>query len=137
MHHGRCHIIFIIHTNLLFLKQCYFPSLDRGVTIRGVTTAIHIITLHCFLQRMQQEIQAKLSKVAAVASKAESEPCISTSTDPSGSSPPWVFRTHQQHAADYTRLMMQGNMDLTMGEDRAAPLITEEFSSMFISCTGL
>ena len=86
---------------------------------------------------MQQVFQVTLSKVASVASKAESEPCISNSTDPSVSLPPWVLKTHPQHAADYTRLMMQGDMDLTMGEGRAAPLITEVFCSMFISYTGL
>ena len=78
-----------------------------------------------------------LTKVASVDSKAESEPHASTSTDPSGSSPPQILRTHWQHAADYTRLMMQVDMSLTMGEDRAAPLITEVFSSMFISYIGL
>ena len=33
--------------------------------------------------------------------------------------------THDQHTADYIRLMMQEGMDLPLGEDRAAPLITE------------
>ena len=30
-----------------------------------------------------------------------------------------------QHTADYIRLMMQEGMELPMGEDRVAPLITE------------
>ena len=33
--------------------------------------------------------------------------------------------THDQHAADYVTLMMEEGMDLPMGEDRAAPLITK------------
>ena len=47
--------------------------------------------------------------------------------------PSQILRTHWQHAADYPRLMMQVDMSLTMGEDRAAPLITEVVSSMFIT----
>ena len=33
--------------------------------------------------------------------------------------------------------MMKGNMSLAMGEDRAAPLITEVFSPMLISYISL
>ena len=116
MHHEGHNIIVSFHTNFLLLEQCYFQSWDRDVKI-----AIHIISLHCFFQRMQQEFQVTLSEAASAASKTKSEPHISTITDPSGSLPSWVLRTHWQHAADYTRLMMQGDMDLTMGEDRAAP----------------
>ena len=79
---------------------------------------------------MQQEFQESLAKTASIIPATESEPSTGTSTDLIGSSPPWVLRTHQQHVADYTRLMMEGGMDLTMGEDRAAPLITEVCSSM-------
>ena len=75
--------------------------------------------------------------LSKAASKAESEPHSSTSSDPSGSLDLWVLRTHHQYAVDYTRLIMQVNMDLTMSEDRTAPLITEVFSSMFISYTSL
>ena len=74
-----------------------------------------------------------LTKTASVDSKAESDPPTSTSTDPDGSSPPQVLRTHQQHAVDYTRLVMQNNMSLTMVEERAVPLIAEVFSSMLLA----
>ena len=37
---------------------------------------------------------------------------------------------YRQHAADYTKLMIERSINLTMGEDRAAPLITEVWSSM-------
>ena len=74
-----------------------------------------------------------LAKAAAMASDAEPEPSTSTSTEPSGSSPPRVLQTHHQHSADYIRFMMEEGGDLTMGEDRVAPLIMEVFSSMLIS----
>ena len=86
---------------------------------------------------MQQEFWATLSKAVAVASEAESKPSTSTSTEPSGSSPPRVLWTYQQHAADYIRLIMEDSGDLTMGEDRAATLIKEVFSSMLLSYTNL
>ena len=89
------------------------------------------------LQRMQQEFQVSLTEVASLVSKAESEPHTSTSTDPSGSSPPQVLRTHQQQDVDYMKLIMGAGEELTMDEDRAAPLITEVFSSMLILYTNL
>ena len=74
---------------------------------------------------MRQELRAMLTKAAAVASDAEPEPSIST--EPSASSPPRVLWTYDQHSADHTRFMMEEGGDLTMGEDRATPLITEVF----------
>ena len=62
-------------------------------------------------------------------SGAEPEPSTSTSTEPSGFFPQ-VLRMHRQHATDYTKLMMECGINLTMGEDRAALLITEVCSSM-------
>ena len=62
----------------------------------------------------------------------EPEPSTSASTKPSGSSPQ-VLRMHRQHATDYAKLMMESGMALTMGEDRAASLITEVCSSMLTS----
>ena len=44
---------------------------------------------------------------------------------PSTNKKPRVLHMHDQHATDYMRLMMGAGMDLPMGEDRAAPLITE------------
>ena len=46
-------------------------------------------------------------------------------TTPSTKEKPRVLHMHDQHAANYMRLMMKAGMDLSMGEDRAAPLITE------------
>ena len=36
-----------------------------------------------------------------------------------------ILHTHDQNTADYVRLMMEEEMDLPTGEDRAALLITE------------
>ena len=52
------------------------------------------------------------------------------STESHGSSPLQVLKTQQQHVAANTKMMLEGGMELTMGEDRAAPLITEVCSPM-------
>ena len=46
-------------------------------------------------------------------------------TSPSSSARPQVLCTHDQHATDYIRIMVEAVMNLPMGEDRAVPLITE------------
>ena len=46
-------------------------------------------------------------------------------TSPSTNEKPQVLCTHDQHATNYVRIMMEAGMNLCMGEDRAAPLITE------------
>ena len=38
---------------------------------------------------------------------------------------PQVLCTHDQHAMDYGRIMMEAGMNLPMGKDRATLLITE------------
>ena len=78
---------------------------------------------------MQQEFQKMLVETVSATSEMELEPSTDTRTDPSGSSPPWVLRTYHQHTADYMRLMMESGMDLTLGKDRVALLITEVYSS--------
>ena len=79
---------------------------------------------------MWQEFWKILAETVLTTSGAEPEPSTSTSTKPSESSPPQVLRTHCQHMADYIKLMMESSMDLTMGEDRAALLITKVCSPM-------
>ena len=44
---------------------------------------------------------------------------------PSTDKKPRVLHMHDQQTTDYMRLMMEAGMDLPMGEDRAAPLITQ------------
>ena len=46
-------------------------------------------------------------------------------TCPSANKKPWMLHTHDQHVADYVRIMMEAGMNLPMGEDRAALLLTE------------
>ena len=50
---------------------------------------------------------------------------IGIETAPSNNEKPRILCTHDQHTADYIRLMMEEGMGLPTGEDRAAPLITE------------
>ena len=106
-----------------------FPKF--GQRCYNSNTYINITLFLC--RECSRKFWESLTKVAFIASTMESEPWTSTSIDSSGSSSPQVLRTHQQHVADYTRLMMGGGMHLTMGEDKAAPLIKEVFSSMPIS----
>ena len=49
-------------------------------------------------------------------------------TSLSSTARPWVLCTHDQHATDYVRIMMESGMDLSMGEDKSALLITEVWS---------
>ena len=58
----------------------------------------------------------------------EPEPSTSMSTEPCDTSPPRVLWTYGQHVANYVRLMVEEREVLTLGEDRAAPLITKVFS---------
>ena len=46
-------------------------------------------------------------------------------TSPSSTAKPRVLCIPDQYATDYIRIMMEAGMNLPMGEDRAAPLITE------------
>ena len=46
-------------------------------------------------------------------------------TSPPANKKPQVLHTHDQHATDYVRIMMEAGMNLPMGEDRVVPLITE------------
>ena len=46
-------------------------------------------------------------------------------TAPSDKENPRILCTHDQHTAGYIRLMMEEGMDLPMGEDRAALMITK------------
>ena len=63
--------------------------------------------------------------MAAESEQPGEDPTPGIDTAPSQKEKPWLLQTHNQHTADYIRLMMQEGMDLPMGEDRAAPLITE------------
>ena len=79
---------------------------------------------------MHLEFQKTLMETALSTAGAELEPGTSTSTDPSESSPPQVIKTHRQYVAAYAKLMMESGIELTMGENRAALLITEVCSPL-------
>ena len=53
------------------------------------------------------------------------DPTTGIETAPSHKEKPRILQTYDQHTADYVRLMMEEGMDLPMGEDRVAPLMTE------------
>ena len=55
--------------------------------------------------------------VESITLRVEPEPSTSTSTESHGSSPQ-VLKTQKQHATAYTEIMMEGGMELTLGEDR-------------------
>ena len=53
------------------------------------------------------------------------DPTTGIKTAPSNKEKPRILCTYDQHTADYVRIMMEEGMDLPMGEDRAALLITK------------
>ena len=53
------------------------------------------------------------------------DPTTGIETAPSNKEKPRILHTHDQHTADYIRIMMEEGMDFPMGEDRVALLITE------------
>ena len=87
------------------------------------------------LQKLRQEFRALLGK-AALVSQVEEEPKESLSTESHVFSPPRVLKSHQQYVVDYVYLLMEEGEDLTMGEDWAAPLITEVFSFSYTCFSG-
>ena len=87
------------------------------------------------LQKLKHEFKIVLGKAASV-SQVEEEPRESVSTEPCAISPTRVLKSHWQHVADYVHLMIEEGEDLTMGEDWAAPLITEVFSFSYTCFSG-
>ena len=73
---------------------------------------------------MRQEFQSTLQRTAASVPSDEAEP-KGESTETFSSSPSRVIHMHHQHLADYIKLFMEEGEELTLGEDRAAPLITQ------------
>ena len=56
--------------------------------------------------------------------QATSEPSEGIDTSPTVFRP-CVLHTHDQHAADYIRIMVKIIMNLPLGEDQSAPLVME------------
>ena len=65
--------------------------------------------------------------MVAARSQPTDEPTEGIDTSPSIFMP-CVLCTHDQHVADYVRIMVKSGMSLPMGEDQSAPLITEVLS---------
>ena len=61
------------------------------------------------------------------------DPTTGIETAPSNKEKPRILHTHDQHTADYVRIMMEEGMDLSMGEDRAPPWITELYALISLS----
>ena len=77
-----------------------------------------------FLQTLQKRFWESLPTTVELEQPGEN-PTTGIDTAPSQKKKPWLLKAHDQHTADYVRLMMQEGMELPMGEDRVAPLITE------------
>ena len=81
---------------------------------------------------MRQEFKQSLGKAAASTQVREKEPPESESTEAQSDSPPRVIHSHWEHLADYIQICMEEGERLTLGEDRAAPLITEVDFSFYL-----
>ena len=75
---------------------------------------------------MREEFQHKMEETTSSTQTKEREPSDSEDTEIGGESPPWIVQTHYtQHWADYVQISVEEGVLLTLGEDRAAPLVTE------------
>ena len=77
------------------------------------------------LQALQQRFWESVPQAVAETDQPIGELLEGIDTSPSSTAKPQVLCTYDQHAMDYVRIMMEAGMNLPMGEDRAAPLITE------------
>ena len=83
---------------------------------------------------MREEFKQKMGETTSSIQTVEEEPSESEDTVIWGNSPPLIIQTLQQHWADYVQISIEEGEMLTLGEDRAAPLITEvHFFSFQIS----
>ena len=92
---------------------------------QNIQDLTYVITL--LLQTLQKRFKESLPATIAAQQlqPPEEGPTTGIDTAPSQKEKPQLVHTHEQYTADYVRLMMQEGMELLMGEDRAAPLITE------------
>ena len=79
---------------------------------------------------MRHEFQKSLHSSAAGSQSAEKEPVEGDTTGPHSTSSPKALCSHQQHMVVNLHLFMKGE-ELTLGEDQAAPLVTEVFSHAY------
>ena len=84
------------------------------------------------LQKMRQNFKEKMKGTMVMSQvPPEPEPAEGDSTVPSETSPPQVLKSHHQHLANYVKLFLEEGEDLNMGDDWAAPLVTEVFINCF------
>ena len=83
---------------------------------------------------MKQEFKQSLEEAAASTQVREEGPPESESTEAQSDSPPKVICSHQQHLSNYIKICMEEGEKLSLGEDRAAPLITEVDFSFYVPC---
>ena len=82
---------------------------------------------------MRQEFKQSLGETTASIQAGEHEPPEIESTEAPSNSPPRMTHSHCQHLADYMIIFMKEGKELTLHEDRTAPLITEVDFSFFMS----
>ena len=109
---------------LLFLEHVI---LDRGVTTALMYSFIAVLFFHCI--KCGKNFGKHLWKQYLQHQELNLNPALLQVPNPVNL-PLQVLRMHRQHAADYTKLMMESGIDFSMDEDRAALLITEVCSSM-------
>ena len=73
------------------------------------------------------EVPKSIPQAVAETNQPTGEPSERINTSPTIFRP-GVLHTHDQHVADYVRIMVESGMSLPMGEDQSAPLITEVLS---------
>ena len=84
------------------------------------------------LQKMRQDIKERMKGTMVTSQVPPApEPAERDSTVPSDTSPPQVLKFHHQHLANYVKLFLEEGEDLIMGDDKAAPLVTEVFIHCF------
>ena len=83
---------------------------------------------------MRQKIKQRLGEAATSAQVHEEELPESEGTKAQNDSPPRVVCSHRQLLANYIRMCMEEGEMLTLGGDRAGPLITEVYFSFYVPC---
>ena len=68
-----------------------------------------------FLQTLWQRFQDSLPQAGAESEQPGENPTTGIETAPSHKEKPTILLTHDQHTANYIRLMMEEGMDLPMG----------------------
>ena len=89
----------------------------------------------CFITANETRIQTNFVGEAATSTQVrEEELPESEGNEVQSDSPLRVIHSHQQHLANYIRICMEEGEKLILGEDRAAPLITEVYFSFYVPC---